>query len=670
MERNQFLNEKSAADCVTVAKAFKKSVFLTRVDGQEFPSLIHTISTADGDGVELPYGRMKPFVLSGLDGTATPFSFTPGRLFKENTVHRYPYKAIFDAENAEALGNIPIMARGENCNVQIRTCQFVPSCMANLLLHSTAKTAAEMVLVLKTFVAGSLPEATPPTPHQATGNENGTNVTTQPGVLATHFPQEAAALNALANAAAEAETAEVAPAHTDAIIDAHGGVILQWLMNFNKIELKSTPLQPELGEGVVQQASKDLHRLRLDSPPTQIPTVTAAAPPDQQANTFTNVEWLKQFGDKIADALSNNSSSGTKASKLLYKQYMALGSIDGERPLSQLSECANEILGTRDHSERVKMLSNYLLKKGIEANLSAAQARYICTGPLEWEDYDTPSGLSSHLMEVAGVTGTSCQALNAEFIIRTKTSMNVKNNQEDVDRILKKDIIPPSTIDELIIVLKQQCAIIELFTHEDSILVVNLTAAIRALKERKKFIRYVMVDKPEYLLMIQYKIDFKINHLCAEAMRFCDDVGRINFEIFSNFKTITNAIDDSSLTLDHLPRFIRKLKQEEEMGNQGDSKRRKIIGDNDTSNLCLPIKNEKPVAGWTLQSSENFSHFLHSNKKPKVCLKFWMQNKCNSDCKFKYTHRANLNKRQSKSMTDFVKDIRKAKSNDTSGDDV
>jgi hypothetical protein len=601
---------------------------------------------------------LKPFALSGFDNTATPFSFTPGRLFKENTVHRYPYQAIFDAENAAALGNIPIMERGENCNIQLRTCQFVPSCMAKLLINSTAKTAADMILVIKTFVAGSLPEMETPAPTQATGNEAGTNNGPNGGgVLATNFPQEAAALTALAEAAAAA-----APGYTDAVIDAHGGVILQWLMNFNKTELKTTPLQPELGEGMIRQASKDLHRLRLDTPPTSIPTVTAAIPPDQQANTFNNVEWLKQFGDKIAEALSNSSSSGTKASKLLYKQYMALGSIDGERPLGQLSECANEILSTRDHSERVKMLSNYLMKRGIEANLSAAQARHICTGPLEWEDYDTPSGLSSHLMEVAGITGTSCQALNAEFIIRTKTSMNVKNSQEDVDRILKKDIIPPSTIDELIIVLKQQCALIELFPHEDSILVVNLTEVIRGLKERKKFIRYVMLEKPEYLLMIQYKIDFKINKLCAKAMRFCDDVGRINFETFSNFKTITNAIDDSSLTLDHLPRFIRRLRQEE-MEGQGDSKRRKIIGDNDTSNLCLPVQNEKPVTNWTLKPSENFNNFLYSNKKPKVCLKFWMKNKCNSDCKFKYTHRDALNTKQTKSMNEFVKDIRKAKSN-------
>ena len=106
------------------------------------------------------------------------------------------------------------------------------------------------------------------------------------------------------------------------------------------------------------------------------------------------------------------------------------------------------------------------------------------------------------------------------------------------------------------------------------------------------------------------------------------------------------------------------------MGDQGDSKRRKIIGDNDTSNLCLPVKNEKPVTGWTLKPSENFVHFLHSNKKPKVCLNFWMKNKCNSDCKFKYTHRNNLNKKQANLLTEFVKDIRKAKGNDASGDNV
>ena len=173
-----------------------------------------------------------------------------------------------------------------------------------------------------------------------------------------------------------------------------------------------------------------------------------------------------------------------------------------------------------------------------------------------------------------------------------------------------------------------------------------------------------MLDKPEYLLMIQYKIDFKINQLCSEAMRFCDDVGRINFEIFSNFKTITNAIDDSSLTLYHMPRFIRKLKQEELEG-QGESKRRKILGDTDTSTLCLPVKNEKPHEKWTLKPNEKFTNFLHSNKKPKLCLKFWLKNKCNSDCKFKFSHRDTLNAKQSRVMNDFVSEVRRTKGGDT-----
>jgi hypothetical protein len=669
MEINQALNDRTANDCVNVAKAYKKSVYLTRVEGQSKPALLHSISTADGDGVELDFGKLKPFILSGFGNTATPFSFAPGRLFKENTVHRYPYKAIFDTEDMNSLKDIPILARGENANIQIRTCQYVPSCMANLLLNSTAKTAAEMIMVLKTFIAGSLPEAEPPAPNQGgetanEGNANGgnANVGNATGVLAAHFPAEAAALAALANAAAT-----VAPAHTDEIIDAHGGMILQWLMNFNKTELKTTPLQPELGEGLIIQASQDLHRSRLDSPASTPPTV-AATPPDQQATTFHNTEWLKQFGDKIAEALGNSSGGGTKASKLLYKQYMALGSIDGVRPLVQLSELANDILGTRDHSERVKMLSNYLLKKDIEANLSAAQARYICTGPLEWEDFETPSGLSSHLMEVAGVSGTSNHALNAEFIIRTKSSMNVKSTQDDVDRILKKDIIPPTTIDELIIVLKQQCAIIELFTHEDSILVLNLRAAISALKDRKKVIRFRLAKQPKYLLMIQYKIDFKINNLCAEAMRFCDDVDRINFEIFSNFKTIINDIDNQSLYLDYLPNFIKHLKQEEDMGDQGASKRRKLLGDTDTD-LCVPVRNESPVPEWTLRPSDNYTHFIRNKKKPRICLSFWLRNKCNSACAFKHTHLEELSQKNSNLMTEFVKAVRKAKGKkDTPGD--
>ena len=104
------------------------------------------------------------------------------------------------------------------------------------------------------------------------------------------------------------------------------------------------------------------------------------------------------------------------------------------------------------------------------------------------------------------------------------------------------------------------------------------------------------------------------------------------------------------------------------MGDQGASKRRKLLGDTDTD-LCVPVRNESPVPEWTLRPSDNYTHFIRNKKKPRICLSFWMRNKCNSGCAFQHTHLEELSQKNSNLMTEFVKAVRKAKGKkDTPGD--
>jgi hypothetical protein len=417
---------------VDIAKTIRTGVFLTKVEGQQNPALLHSIATADGDGKELALGKRKPFALSGLESTAVPLSFKAKKMFGAHDANRFQYKAIMDADSIAALEEIeatPIV-EGTTNPVKLSSCMYLPTGMANLLLRSNAVTAAEMVMVLKAFVAGSLP--TPIIVLDETGEESKEDENS--GDTDAETPAAGGTGNATAIVAQQTGP-------TDEEIESHGGKIIQWLMNFPKTELKGITLTPEIAEGIVSRSSKDLHRSRIDTRAIQAQGSAPSLAQEPQARTFQDMEWLKEFGEKLVDGLGNHSGTGVKASKMLIRQYKALGSIDGQRPLEQLSDLAMEILGTRDQSESAKMMSNYLAMQNVEANLSAAQARFFRTGPLEWEDLSTPSGISSHLMEVAGVSGTSRSAYSTEFIIRTRTSMNVQNSQSDVDRILKKDII-------------------------------------------------------------------------------------------------------------------------------------------------------------------------------------------------------------------------------------
>ena len=502
-ENNQIISDlhtaANDAKCMDIAKVIRNGAFFVKAKDQLQPSLVHSFSQAEGNSTELGYGKKKSFILSGLDEKAFPLSFKTSAMFDKVEMHRFSYKAIFEAEDVAGIRSIIPVTRtpGQNTSmISLRSCHYIPTGMADLIIRSKVSSWEELIMVTKAFVYGSLP------PLEVDVDDDETVV------------EGAIQENQVADNDAAQATVVLPAEHSIETIEAHGGQILQWLMNFSKAIMKEVPLSPEtVVNGIVQQASNDLHRSRLEVAAAVRPMEAAATPQDAQGTSFNALEMMKAFGEKMSESFNNSGGTAPKATKMFQEQWKALGSIDGENPLEQLSDEAMQILNARDQGERNLLIDSHLAMMGIEPNLSSAQARAVCSGPLEWPSFHVPGGLSSFLMEVPGVDNVNA-SLQTEYIIRLRSEYNVKTTKDEVDKILKQDIVPPRTIEELMTILTQQCALIELFTHPEAIIVLNLKYLIEELSENMNLIRGKLSRDAQYLLKIQYRIDSKLNALC------------------------------------------------------------------------------------------------------------------------------------------------------------
>ena len=117
--------------------------------------------------------------------------------------------------------------------------------------------------------------------------------------------------------------------------------------------MKNVPLDPEtIVGGIVQTASSDCHLARLGSS-TAIPQASNQVPQSvtAQALTAEALEIIKTFSETLAENMGHGSGSAPKATKMFVEQWKALGSLDAENPLEQLSETATQILNTRDQPD-------------------------------------------------------------------------------------------------------------------------------------------------------------------------------------------------------------------------------------------------------------------------------------------------------------------------------
>ena len=171
-------------------------------------------------------------------------------------MNRYPYQEIFDADSIDAIKTIQPIARtpGANTMITLRSCQYIPSGIADLILRSNATSVEELVMVAKSYVVGSLqtiPIEVADVPAASTAAEN------------TSDDGDVDALAVLAHAAHTAASLPQA-SHSIETIEQNGGQVLQYLMNFSKATMKDVPLAPEtIVGGIVQTASSDCHLARL-----------------------------------------------------------------------------------------------------------------------------------------------------------------------------------------------------------------------------------------------------------------------------------------------------------------------------------------------------------------------------------------------------------------------
>jgi hypothetical protein len=654
-ENQQIISDLSSAandsKSMDIAKTIRSGAFFVKAKDQPLPSLIHSFSQAEGNSIELGYGKKKSFILSGLDERAFPLSFKPSTMFEKGEMHRFSYKAIFDAEDTAGIrAIIPITrAPGQNTMISLCSCHYIPTGMADLIIRSKVTSWEEIIMVTKAFVQGSLP------PLEVEVEDDETVVEGQP-------LNDVPANQGAGNEAAQ-PTVVLQAEHSIETIEAHGGQILQWMMNFSKATMKEVPLSPEtVVNGIVQQASKDLHRSRLDGAAAVRPMEAATPlPSEAQVASFNAVEMMKAFGEKVSESLVSSGGTAPKATKLFQEQWMALGSIDGESPLEQLSDEALQIFNARDQGERNLLIDSSLAMMDIEPNLSSAQARAVCSGPLEWPSFHVPGGISSFLMEVPGVDNVNT-SIQTEYIIRLRSEYNVKTTKDEVDKILKQDIVPPRTIEELLTVLKQQCALIQLFTHPEAIIVLNLRYVIEELSENMNLIRGKLSRDAEYLLKIQYRIDSKINSLCKATKRFCRSVRKIKFSKLANFSPLISEIENNNLYIDVMPSFAKRISAIKEEGGPL-TKRQKVFKDDDEDKeYVVAVTNKNPNSSWTLRDGESFSTVFkqHKNKPNNVCLSYWITNSCDNKCKWKHSHKSHLSKNQIQKMSDFVSSARNA----------
>ena len=83
---------------------------------QPQPSIVHSFCYADGNDVELGYGKRKPFILSGFGNSAFPLSLKPKKMFAKADMNLYPYREILDAESVDQIKAINLIPRTPGIN--------------------------------------------------------------------------------------------------------------------------------------------------------------------------------------------------------------------------------------------------------------------------------------------------------------------------------------------------------------------------------------------------------------------------------------------------------------------------------------------------------------------------------------------------------------------------
>ena len=114
------------------------------------------------------------------------------------------------------------------------------------------------------------------------------------------------------------------------------------------------------------------------------------------------------------------------------------------------------------------------------------------------------------------------------------------------------------------------------------------------------------------------------------------------------------------MRLDVFPKYYRHLTMDTELTGTKEHEG----GQGPQSKISKKtITNDKPNDLWTLRDGECMKTFQDApgrDKPMKVCLKYWINNECDSGCRKKKSHHA-LTDKQKSDMNTFMKSMRKEK---------
>ena len=324
-----------------------------------------------------------------------------------------------------------------------------------------------------------------------------------------------------------------------------------------------------------------------------------------------------------------------------------------------LSETGMLIWKTKDLESKKALFARELRAKGVEdAALSAAQAKCFCTG--DWHfNSATPGGISLHLMSAPGVDNEDIEENSRIIATKLQLKLAEKITESEFRKYSDKSIKVPESLEEMIEVFQLQCTCFEVFSTSDSIIVDSYQSFIKELQNMKGRLRKKIAGDKDYIFSLMHLVDMTWNDFFEQCYMHFDRPELIDFENVELDRLISK-IRNHEMRLDVFPKYYRHLTMDKEpKGAKGHE-------ENQGPPSKKPKKtvvNGKPNELWTLQDGECMKTFLDApgrDKPMKVCLKFWINNECDSGCRKKKSHYA-LTDQQKKDMNTFMKSQRKEK---------
>ena len=122
----------------SIAEGEPQAVFLTKVDGEEIPILIHSFLSVKGNRKEFGPNQEKSVVLTGLGRKAKAAMVDKDKLFSSVNLPYFSFSTLLQANSVEDIEKIQPKegnaTRGANPVSTLGSCIYVPKHLAILIL--------------------------------------------------------------------------------------------------------------------------------------------------------------------------------------------------------------------------------------------------------------------------------------------------------------------------------------------------------------------------------------------------------------------------------------------------------------------------------------------------------------------------------------------------------